>query len=64
MIGILIAAIVGVLVGRDAKKYRMNTWAWGIFVFLILIIGLPAYFIVRENKKKKIRLDSEDILDV
>lgn len=63
MIGFLIAGIVAVFVGRDAQKYRMNPWGWGIFVFFILIVGLPVYFIVRSKKEKKMRLDSEDILD-
>ncbi|MBL7111520.1 MAG: hypothetical protein ISS19_06225 [Bacteroidales bacterium] len=50
LIGILIALLVGILVGQDAKKRGMSPWAWGIFVFLILIIGLPVYFIVRKPK--------------
>ena len=50
IIGILIALLVAILVGRDAKTRGMNAWAWGIFVFLILIIGLPAYFIARKPK--------------
>ena len=48
--GILIALLVGIAVGRDAKTRGMSPWGWGIFVFLILIIGLPAYFIARKPK--------------
>ena len=50
LIGILIALVAGILVGQDAKKRGMSPWGWGIFVFLILIIGLPAYFIARKPK--------------
>ena len=50
LIGVLIALLAGILVGQDAKKRGMSAWGWGIFVFLILIIGLPAYFIARKPK--------------
>jgi hypothetical protein len=48
IIGIIIGLIAGILVGQDAQKRGMNAWGWGIFVFLVLIIGLPAYFIARK----------------
>jgi len=50
VIGLIIAGIAGILVGQDAQKRGMNAWGWGIFVFLILIIGLPAYLIARKPK--------------
>ena len=50
LIGVFIALLVGIAVGRDAKTRGMSPWGWGIFVFLILIIGLPAYFIARKPK--------------
>ena len=48
LIGFLIALVAGILVGQDAQKRGMNPWGWGIFVFLILIIGLPVYLIVKK----------------
>jgi hypothetical protein len=47
-IGLCIAAVVGFLVGQDAAKRGMSAWGWGLFVFLLLIIGLPAYLIVKK----------------
>jgi uncharacterized protein YacL len=46
--GMIIALVVAILVGQDAVKRGMNPWVWGIFVFLIMIIGLPCYFIFRK----------------
>ena len=50
LLGILIALLVAIAVGRDAKSRGMNEWLWGIFVFLILIIAVPVYFIMRKPK--------------
>ena len=50
LIGLIIALIVAIAVGNDAAKRDMNSWGWGIFVFLIMIIGLPCYFIFRKPK--------------
>lgn len=50
LIGMMIALVVAILVGQDASKRGMNSWGWGIFVFLILIVGLPWYLIVRKPK--------------
>ena len=65
MFGLIIGIIAGIYVGKDAKKNNMNPWLWGVFTFLILIIGLPAYFIARSIKRKKDLAASEnqDILD-
>jgi len=49
-IGLIIGIIVGLQVKKDAISRGMNGTAWGIFVALLLIIGLPAYFIVRKPK--------------
>ena len=49
-IGIFIAALAGYFIGQDAKKRGMNPWVWGILVFLLLIIFLPIYFIIRKPK--------------
>lgn len=50
IIGAGLAAIVGILVGADAKKHGMQPILWGGFVFLFMLVGLPAYFIVRHRK--------------
>ena len=47
-IGIIIAAVIGVLIGKDANTRGMNGTAWGIFTFLLCIIALPIYLIVRQ----------------
>ncbi|MFH2070553.1 MAG: protein kinase [Elusimicrobiota bacterium] len=48
LIGIIIVVVVGVLVAQDAKKRGMSPWVWGIGVFLLCIVFLPIYFIVRK----------------
>lgn len=48
--GIIIGLMAGIIVGLDAKKRGMSPWAWGSFVFFIIAIGLPAYFIFRKPK--------------
>ena len=52
LIAICIAGIIGILVGDNARKYGMNPIGWGAFVFLIMIVGLPTYFIVRSRREK------------
>ncbi len=47
----IIALIAAILVGKDANKRGMNMWGWSLFVFFLLIIGLPAYFIARKPLK-------------
>lgn len=48
LFGLIIAATVGVLIAKDANSRGMNGTGWGIFVFLICIIALPIYLIVRK----------------
>ncbi|MDX9816256.1 MAG: hypothetical protein RBT06_04890 [Smithellaceae bacterium] len=48
LIGLLIGVICGVFVYDDAKKRGMNALGWSIFIFLILIIGLPMYALMRK----------------
>ena len=45
---ILIPLIVAVLVAQDANKRGMNGVLWGIGVFLLCIVFLPLYLIVRK----------------
>ena len=50
VIGLLIAAMVGFWVATDAQKHGMNQPVlWGIGTFLLLIVFLPAYFVVRHR---------------
>jgi len=48
LIGLVIAALIAFWVASDAKKRGMNGIGWGIGVFLICIIFLPIYLIVRK----------------
>jgi hypothetical protein len=52
IIAISIPLIVSFFVVRDAKSRGMSAGLWGVFVFFLLIIGLPAYFIFRKPKLK------------
>ena len=52
LIGGLIAAAVGIWVATDANKRGMNGVLWGIGVFLLLIVFLPIYLIVRKPVRR------------
>jgi MFS family permease len=47
-VGLIIAAILAAFVAKDASKRGMNAAGWFFGVFLLLIIFLPLYFIVRK----------------
>jgi hypothetical protein len=47
-LGFIIVALIAVWVGSDANKRGMNGIAWGIGVFLLCIVFLPIYLIVRK----------------
>jgi len=49
-IGAIIALVIAIFIGQDAAKRGMNAWGWGIGVFLLLIVFLPLYFILRKPK--------------
>tara|TARA_B100000700_G_C14755281_1_gene719464 strand:+ start:272 stop:451 length:180 start_codon:yes stop_codon:yes gene_type:complete len=51
--GIIIAAIIGVIIAKDANSRGMNGTGWGIFVFLVCIVALPLYLIVRKPVKEE-----------
>lgn len=51
-IGILIVAIISVLIAKDANNRGMNGLGWGIFTFLVCIIAIPVYLIVRKPHNK------------
>jgi hypothetical protein len=50
IIGLLIALVVGIAVGNDASKRGMRAFWWGFGVFMLMIIFLPLYFILRKPK--------------
>jgi Kef-type K+ transport system membrane component KefB len=50
LIAVIIALAIAVAVAKDASKRGMNGLGWGIGVFLIMIIFLPLYFILRKPK--------------
>lgn len=53
LIVLLILAAVSVWVGVDASRRHMSVpGLWAVFVFFILIIGLPTYLIVRTRHPK------------
>ena len=45
---LVIGAVIGVVIAKDANSRGMNGTGWGIFVFLVCIIALPLYLIVRK----------------
>jgi hypothetical protein len=50
LVGILIAAAIGFWVYKDARERGMNGVLWGILTFLICIIFLPIYLLIRKPK--------------
>jgi hypothetical protein len=50
IIGLIIAAIVGILIGRDAASRGMSGFGWGVFTFAICIIAVPIYLVVRRPR--------------
>jgi hypothetical protein len=43
LMGLIIAAIVGFLIGRDAESRGMSGIGWGVFTFVICIVAVPIY---------------------
>jgi hypothetical protein len=50
-VGLIIAAVVAVIIAKDANNRGMSGLGWGIFTFLICIIAIPIYLIVRKPLK-------------
>ena len=48
--GLIIAAVIGFLIGRDAESRGMSGLGWGFFSFLICIIAVPIYLVVRKPR--------------
>lgn len=51
--GLIVATIIAVLIAKDANSRGMNGTVWGIFVFLICIVALPVYLVVRKPVKEE-----------
>lgn len=49
--GLIIAAVVAVLIAKDADSRGMNGLGWGIFTFLVCIIAVPIYVVVRKPRQ-------------
>lgn len=47
-LGLIIALIAAVWVAYDARKRGMNSVGWAIGTFLLLILFLPLYLILRK----------------
>ncbi|MEA3040767.1 MAG: hypothetical protein QOC65_256 [Sphingomonadales bacterium] len=50
IVGIIIAAVIAIIIGKDASERGMSGVGWGIFTFLICIISVPIYLVVRKPK--------------
>ena len=48
--GLIVAAIIGVLIGKDAEARGMSPLGWGLFSFLLCIVAVPLYLIVRKPR--------------
>ena len=48
IIGLIIIVPVAYLIAQDANSRGMNGAGWGILVFLVCIVALPIYLIVRK----------------
>ena len=47
-VGLVIAIVAAVWVASDARKRGMNSVGWAIGTFLLLILFLPLYLILRK----------------
>ncbi len=50
IIGLIIAAAIAFWVYKDAESRGMSGIGWALFTFLLCIIALPVYLIVRKPK--------------
>lgn len=48
LVGLAIAAVIGAIVAQDANKRGMNGAGWGFCTFLMCIVFLPLYLIMRK----------------
>ncbi len=52
LFGAVVAAVCAVLIAKDANTRGMSGLGWGIFTFLICIVAIPLYLIVRKPVKE------------
>ena len=50
IIGVIIALVIAVLVAQDANARGMNGALWGVFTFLLCIVAIPVYLVVRKPR--------------
>ena len=50
-LGLAIAAVIGFLIGQDAEARGMSGIGWGLFTFLLCIVAVPVYLIVRKPRR-------------
>ena len=50
IISVGIAAVVAVIIAKDANSREMNGLGWGVFTFLVCIVAIPVYLIVRKPR--------------
>jgi len=48
--GLVIAVIIGILIGKDAAARGMSGAGWGIFSFALCIVAVPIYLVVRKPR--------------
>ncbi|HYP04993.1 MAG TPA: hypothetical protein VER03_02060 [Bryobacteraceae bacterium] len=46
--GLIVAGVIGIVVAKDANSRGMEGTAWGLGVFLLCIVFLPLYLVVRK----------------
>ncbi len=49
--GLLIAGVIAFLISQDAQSRDMNGFGWGIFTFLLCIVAVPIYLVVRKPRR-------------
>lgn len=52
LFGLIIAVVIAVLIGKDASSRGMSGLGWGIFTFLICIVAVPIYLVVRKPRQE------------
>lgn len=48
LLGLVIAIVIAILIGKDANRRGMSGFGWGLFTFLVCIVAIPIYLIVRK----------------
>ena len=48
LIGFFIVTILAVAIGQDAEKRGMSGGLWGVMTFMLAIVAVPMYFLVRK----------------